>query len=267
MKIAQFQGMVHEEKEKNLFALGDFLNEIRDENVDLVAVGEMFTCPYETGKFPIYAEPDGGETVRFCSALAKKYQIYLSAGSIPEVDEQGKVYNTAYMFNRSGEVIGKHRKVHLFDIDIQGGQYYRESDTLTAGDAVTVFDTEFGKIGICICFDLRFPELMRSMVDDGARIILVPGAFNRTTGPAHWELLFRCRALDNQCYMIGTSSASDPESSYVSYGHSILVSPWGNVIGQLDEKEGYQIHEIELDYVEKIREELPLLKARRRDIY
>ena len=267
MKIAQIQAHVYEEKEKNLEELERNLERIKDENIDLVTLGEMFNCPYQTPCFPVYAEKERGETWQKLSALAKKYQIYLSAGSVPEKDKEGHVYNTAYVFDRLGNQIAKHRKVHLFDIAVKGGQRYRESATLTAGDQITVFDTEFGKMGICICFDCRFPEIVRLMTLQGARVILVPAAFNMTTGPAHWELMFRGRAVDNQCYMIGTSDARDEQAGYVSWGHSLVVSPWGDVVAQMDEKPGIQITEIDLDRVEAIREQLPLLSARRTDLY
>ena len=123
--------------------------------------------------------------------------------------------------------MSKHRKVHLFDIAVKDGQCYQESATLTAGDQITVFDTEFGKMGICICFDCRFPEIVRLMTLRGARTILVPAAFNMTTGPAHWELMFRGRAVDNQCYMIGTSDARDEQAGYISWGHSLVCHPGG----------------------------------------
>ena len=267
MKIAQIQAHVYEEKEKNLEELERNLERIKDENIDLVTLGEMFNCPYQTPCFPVYAEVEREETWQKLSAFAKKYQIYLSAGSIPEKDEKGQVYNTAYVFDRQGRQIAKHRKVHLFDIAVKGGQCYQESATLTAGDQITVFDTEFGKMGICICFDCRFPEIVRLMSLHGAKVILVPAAFNMTTGPAHWELMFRGRAVDNQCYMIGTSDARDEQAGYVSWGHSLIVSPWGDVVAQMDEKPGIQITEIDLDRVEAIREQLPLLSARRTDLY
>ena len=267
VKIAQIQAHVYEEKEKNLEELERNLERIKDENIDLVTLGEMFNCPYQTPCFPVYGERERGETWQKLSALAKKYQIYLSAGSVPEKDKEGHVYNTAYVFDPQGNQIAKHRKVHLFDIAVKGGQCYRESATLTAGDQITVFDTEFGKMGICICFDCRFPEIVRLMTLQGARVILVPAAFNMTTGPAHWELMFRGRAVDNQCYMIGTSDARDEQAGYVSWGHSLVVSPWGDVVAQMDEKPGIQIMEIDLDRVEAIREQLPLLSARRTDLY
>ncbi|MDF2616345.1 MAG: carbon-nitrogen hydrolase, partial [Sedimentibacter sp.] len=122
-------------------------------------------------------------------------------------------------------------------------------------------------IGLAVCYDIRFPELSRLMTMDGAEAIIIPGAFNMTTGPAHWELHFRARALDNQVYTIGVSPARDMEASYHSYGNSIVASPWGNVVCRMDEKEAYVIQEIDTDYVKKVRNELPLLKHRRTDVY
>lgn len=267
MRIAQLQTKVFKEKEKCLDEAEKKLELLRDKGIDLVTLGEMFNCPYKTSNFPIYAETDGGETWQRLSAMAKKYGVYFSAGSVPEKDEKGRIYNTAYVFDRNGKQIAKHRKMHLFDIDVEGGQYFKESDTLTAGDGYTVFETEFAKIGLCICFDCRFPELARLMVQAGAKIILVPAAFNMTTGPAHWEIMFRSRALDNQCYMIGTSCARDENSEYLAWGHTLIVSPWGSIIQEMDEKEGYIVNDIDIGYVDKIRSELPLLSARRIDIY
>ena len=186
---------------------------------------------------------------------------------MPEKDKDGRVYNTSYVFDRQGKQIGKHRKAHLFDIDIKGGQYFKESDTLTSGNQVTVFETEFGMVGLCICYDFRFPELSRLMVEKGAKLIVVPGAFNMTTGPLHWEILFRLRAVDNQVFTIGAAPARDPESGYTSWGNSLVVSPWGNIIKQMDEKEGYIISEVDLGLVDKARKELPLLAHRRHDMY
>lgn len=235
--------------------------------VDLVTLPEMFACPYETPNFPLYAEPEGGPSWQALSAIAKKYGIYLAAGSIPERDGEGRIYNTAYVFDRQGRQIGKHRKAHLFDIDVKGGQYFKESDTLTPGNHIGCFDTEFGRIGLCICYDFRFPETARLMAQDGAKVILVPAAFNMTTGPAHWELMFRQRAVESQCYVIGTAPARDPQSSYTSWGHSIVVDPWGTIVTQMDEKEGVCVVDLDLDYVDRVRQELPLLAHRRTDLY
>lgn len=283
MKIAILQTKVFAEKEKNIRQLEEILASGKTQGADLVTLPEMFACPYETGNFPLYAEAEGGPSWQALSSLAKKYGIYLSAGSMPEAvkaesakpksvkaespSEKDRVYNTAYVFDREGKQIGKHRKAHLFDINVEGGQCFKESDTLSPGEWIGCFDTEFGKIGLCICYDFRFPETARLMALDGAKVILVPAAFNMTTGPAHWELMFRQRAVESQCYVIGTAPARDPDSSYISWGHSIAVDPWGTILTQMDEKEGIRIIEIDLDYADKVRRELPLLAHRRTDLY
>ncbi len=268
-RIAIIQMAVSADKQQNLADAAGYLAHLAQpgpERPDLVLLPEMFCCPYQTTLFPAYAEAEGGETWQRLAELAAKHRIYLAAGSMPESDD-GRIYNTAYIFDRQGRLIGKHRKMHLFDINITGGQYFKESDTLSPGDTATVFPTEFGVMGLCICYDLRFPELARRMADLGAQVILVPGAFNMTTGPAHWELLFRARALDNQAFLAGAAPARDWTAGYHSWGHSILVDPWGTVLGQLDEKPGCLTGAIDLDLAARIRSELPLLAHRRRDLY
>lgn len=262
--------------------------EAAERGADMVCLPEMFCCPYETKNFPRYAEAGGrmgedaemphteaGMVWKKCSALAKEYGIYLAAGSMPELAMESdmgcmpmtRIYNTAYVFDREGRQIAKHRKMHLFDIDVKGGQRFRESDTLTAGDEVTVFDTEFGKIGLCICYDVRFPELARLMALQGARMVLVPAAFNLTTGPAHWELVYRSEAMFNQMFYVATSPARDMGAGYHAWGHSMVADPWGAVVAMMDEKEGYQVTEIDLSATEPIREQIPVLKQRRTDVY
>ena len=267
IKIAAIQMSTVADKMENVRTVKAYLEKIKDENPDFVILPEMFCCPYQTENFPIYAEKEGGPVWQQLSGYAKQYGIYLIGGSMPEKDAEGNVYNTSYIFDREGKQIGKHRKVHLFDIDVKGGQTFKESDTLTAGDSDTVFDTEFGKMGVMLCFDIRFPELSRMMVNDGARIVFVPAAFNMTTGPAHWELSFRTRALDHQIYMVGCAPARDVLAGYISWGHSIVTDPWGRVIDMLDEKKGILLAELDMDYEEQVREELPLLKSRRKDMY
>lgn len=267
IKIAALQTKVHADKMENLRQLERLLSDDELRGVDFVTLGEMFNCPYQTSNFPVYAEREGGECFKLCSQLAAKHHIYLSAGSMPEVDDEGRVYNTAYVFDRDGRQIAKHRKMHLFDINISGGQSFKESDTLTAGSHVAVFDTEFCRMGICVCYDFRFPELPRLMAQAGAEVILVPAAFNMTTGPAHWEIMFRQRAVENQVFAIGTAPARVAEGGYVSWGHSIAVGPWGNILYQMDEKAGMAIAELDMEEVARVRAELPLMARRRTDVY
>ena len=181
-KAAAIQMPTVADKMENLRAAERYLERLAAQKPDFVLLPEMFCCPYQTQNFPVYAEEEGGPAWEMMAGLAKTYGIYLIAGSMPERDDQGKIFNTSYVFDRQGKQIGKHRKAHLFDIDVKGGQQFKESDTLTPGNRDTVFDTEFGKMGVCICYDIRFPEMLRMMVNDGARMVFVPAAFNMTTG-------------------------------------------------------------------------------------
>ena len=265
--ILQVQTRVPARKEETLAILERCCLAASERGADLLALGEMFCCPYATGNFPLYAEEEGGPLWTRCSELAAEHGIWLSAGTMPERGTDGKIYNTAYVFDRWGQQAAKHRKMHLFDIDVKGGQSFRESATLTPGSDVTVFDTEFGPIGLCVCYDIRFPELGRLMALKGARLILCPAAFNQTTGPAHWELLFRSQAMFNQVFAVGTAPALDKEASYHSWGHSIVTGPWGDVIGQMETGEGEKLTRLDLAETERIREQLPLLRHRRTDVY
>jgi predicted amidohydrolase len=267
IKLALIQMKVSSDKERNLQTAEQQIEQCARMGAELVVLPEMFCCPYQTSSFPAYAEQEGGLIWSRLSAAARRNQVYLVGGSMPELDDAGKVYNTCFIFDRIGQQIGKHRKMHLFDIAIRGGQHFRESDTLSPGSQVTLVETEFCKLGVAICYDLRFPELARLMVLGGAKIMVFPGAFNLTTGPAHWEILFRVRALDNQVYALGCAPARDESASYHSYGNSLVVSPWGDVLGRLGAEEGFLMQEIDLDEVERIRQELPLLQHRRTDCY
>lgn len=267
IKLALCQMNVVDDKDENLKKASSMIAQSIDENVDFIVLPEMFNCPYSNDKFIEYQEEENSsKTLDLISALARKNNVYILAGSIPE-KENSNLYNTSYLFNREGEIIAKHRKMHLFDIDVKDRITFKESDVLTAGDDFTIAETEFGKIGIGICYDVRFPELARIMVENGALVLFYPGAFNMTTGPAHWELLFRSRALDNQAFAIGVAPALNKSASYHSYGHSIIANPWGEIIVQAGEKEELIISEIDLDEIKKIREELPLLKNKRKDLY
>ena len=226
----------------------------------------MFCCPYQNHCFRPYGEAANGPAQAALSALAAELGMYVVGGSLPELSE-GRVYNTSYVYDRQGREIAKHRKVHLFDIDVAGGQRFRESDTLSPGDQITTFETEFGTLGLCICFDLRFEELSRCMCLRGARVIFVPAAFNMTTGPAHWELLFRQRAVDNQCFFVGVSPARDESASYVAYGNSLVTDPWGTVLCRAAGEETILYSDLDLSRVDAVRHQLPILSARRTDLY
>ena len=266
-KVSVIQMKNRAAKEESLLAAEAGIRQAKEAGADIAVLPEMFACPYETEQFPVYAEEVGGESVRRLSEAAKEAGLYLVGGSLPERDGEGYIYNTSFVFDREGRLLASHRKAHLFDIDIKGGQRFKESDTLSPGNSATVFPTEFGPMGLCICYDIRFPELFRVMADKGALAVFCPAAFNRTTGPKHWELLFRSRAVDNQLFTVGAAPAADETASYISYGHSIAVSPWGEVLAQAGEAETVLTVTLDLSEVTSVREQLPLLKHRRKELY
>ncbi len=266
-KIGLCQLPVSADKAANLHNARKAVKETAGKGCRLVALPEMFNCPYGNEYFPVYAEEfPGGETINTLADLARQHSIYLVGGSIPE-KEDGNLYNTSFVFGPDGNLLTRHRKIHLFDIDIPGEIKFKESDTLSPGDTVTVFDTPFCRVGLAVCYDIRFPELTRSMALQGIHLLVLPAAFNMTTGPAHWELTMRARALDNQIYVAAVSPAREEKADYVAYGHSMVTTPWGDVLVQADEKPAILMAEIDLERLFRIRQQLPLLKHRRETVY
>lgn len=266
LTVAQVQMRVTRDKAENIAAACRLIRRAAEQGAEFVMLPEMFCCPYENGAFRPYGEEQDGPAQRALSALAAALGIWIVGGSIPELEEN-RVYNTSFVYDSAGRQVARHRKMHLFDISVEGGQTFRESDTLSPGGEITVFETPWGKMGLCICFDLRFEELARLMALRGARVIFVPAAFNMTTGPAHWELLFRQRAVDNQLFTVGTSPARSESETYVAWGHSIVCDPWGSVLHQCGAGEEISITSLDLHRVESVRRQLPILRARREDIY
>ena len=266
VKIGIVQMKTSENKDLNISTAKEGIEQVVKKGAQIVILPEIFNAPYDTKKFREYSEEKNGKTWTFLSTMAKNNKIYLIGGSIPE-RENDKIYNTSFIFDSNGNQISRHRKMHLFDIDIKGGQSFKESESLTPGNSICVFNTSFCSIGVCICFDMRFPELSRLMALKGAQIIIVPAAFNMTTGPPHWESMFKQRAIDNQCFTIGVAPARDEKASYISYANSIIVNPWGKIIYRANEKECYDVIDIDLSEINSIRQQLPLLSARRNDIY
>lgn len=265
-KVAVCQLLTTEDKKKNIEKAVKMIEEAAENGAKLIALPEIFNSPYDNKCFPVYAEEFPGETSRAMMDVAKKCGVYLVAGSIPEKDGD-KIYNTSYFYNNNGELIARHRKMHLFDINIESGQYFKESDVLTPGEDFTIVETELGKIGVGICYDIRFPEYFRILSEMGAELIVLPAAFNMTTGPAHWELSVRMRALDNQVYMVAASPARDESASYVSYANSRIADPWGSIVASADTEECIIYAEVSGEKVNSVRNQLPLLKHLRKDKY
>lgn len=256
-KLALCQMMVSEDKEENFITATQMVDEAASNGASVVCLPEIWNGPYDVKRFHEFEESEDGISVEFMKNLAIKNNIYLIGGSIPEKDGN-KTYNTSFIFDRNGDIIGKHRKVHLFDIDIEGGIKFKESEYFAPGDSLTIIDTDYGKIGVAICFDIRFADMHKQMTDAGAHLIVLPGAFNMTTGPAHWDLLIKSRALDNQIYFAACSPARNLAMGYHSYAHSSIATPWGDYCATSDAFPTIVYGIIDLDNEDKIRREIPL---------
>jgi len=266
-KIAICQMKVVDDKDINLKHAANFIERSAAGGADLVVLPEMFNCPYDTQKFSLYSENrEDSKSLKKVREAARECGVHLVAGSLPESDN-GNIYNSSFIFNSDGDMLGVHRKLHLFDIDVPGEIYFKESETLTPGDEITIVESDLCKIGVAICYDIRFAELLRIMTLEGAELLVTPGAFNMTTGPAHWETLIRSRAMDNQVYVAAASPARDENASYVAYGHSMIVDPWGEVLAQAGAGEEIIYARIKSSRIKEIRNQLPLLKNRRDDLY
>ena len=247
---------------------------------------QIWNSPYATAAFPEYAEilPNIGDSEaespssKLLIDAAKELEMWIVGGSIPEritQDGEEKIYNTCLVLNPEGEVVAKHRKVHLFDIDVPGGITFFESETLSPGETVSHFTTPFGEIGVGICYDIRFAEYAMLLRQKHNCVLLIyPGAFNMTTGPAHWELLQRARAVDNQCFVMMASPARSEDKAedskyphYTAWGHSTIVSPWADILATIDEKEGIVVADLDLSKVGEVRQGIPIADQKRSDIY
>ena len=266
MLTALIQMAVTDRLEGNLETARQKLLEAASNGADIAVLPEMFCCPYQKKYFRACSEPDGGPAQTMLAAAAAEAGIYVVGGTLPEADGES-LYNTSYVYDRQGRQIAKHRKLHLFDVDIPGKIRSRESHVFARGNQITTFETEFGTMGLCVCFDVRFQELFQCMSLRGAQAVFVPATFSVSTGTAHWELLLRSRAVDNQCFTVGVSPARDDTASYVSYGNSMAVDPWGTVLCRAGGEETTLYADLDLSRVAAVRQQLPILSARRTDLY
>ena len=232
---------------------------------DVAVLPEMFSCPYDRRYFRTFAEMGHEDSCRRLADWARKYHLLLIGGSVPEVDGE-LLYNTSFVFNAEGQQLARHRKIHLFDVDLPG-MHFHESHTFTPGSDITVFDSEFGRVGVAICFDVRFPELFRAMARRGTELICLPAQFNMTTGPAHWEATMRMRAVDNELFFVAASAARFEGFSYECWGHSLILDPYGTALAAADEKEQLLLAEVNRARIAEVRAQLPTFLHLREDIY
>ncbi|BFF88880.1 omega-amidase NIT2-like [Drosophila madeirensis] len=257
----------------NVRRAAEGIERLKAENptLQLAILPESFNAPYGVEHFAKYAEsvPDGA-TCQALSRLARKLAIYIIGGSIVE-REAGRLYNTCTVWAPNGSLIGRHRKIHLFTMNIVaahgGGVQFDEGAALTAGSELTVVKIGQQKVGIGICHDKRFEELARIYRNMGCSMLVYPSAFCICQGPMHWELLQRARATDNQLFVVTCSPARDNMSGYVAYGHSMIVDPWARVHREAGEGCEFIVERIDFDMVEQVRRQIPIHQQRRTDVY
>lgn len=255
MKICLIQNCPGENKDKNLITLFSL---IPKKDIDILVFPECFNSPYGLEYFEQNAEElkDGFKTYDFLKDLSKTLcKTYIIAGSIPESDNDC-IYNTSTIW-KDGKMIDIYRKNNLFDNNIKNAQF-KESEVISPGSKLTIFDTEWGKIGLGICFDLRFNQISNIYSTEGCKLIIYPASFTEYTGQMHWSILNKARAIDSHTFIISCSTARSPTNKFKAYGHSLIVSPWGKTINELDEKEGYIYEEIDLNEVTNMRDVLPI---------
>ena len=252
------------DKEVNLREAEAWIRRAHAEGVQLVVLPEVFNWRGHGRDTAANAEPVPGPSTERMSDLAAELKLYLLAGSILEVaGSDGRAYNTSVLIGPGTGIVAKYRKIHLFDVDIEGEDPIRESEYRRPGEAVVVADTPLCPMGLSVCYDLRFPELYRRLAAAGAKVIFVPSVFTVPTGRAHWETLLRARAIENQVYIIAPDQTGQHPASMDAYGHSMIVDPWGKVIAQADTEPGLVLADIDLDYLEDVRCRLPALTHRR----
>jgi predicted amidohydrolase len=252
------------DKAANLAAVARLARGAAERGAALIVLPELFFWRGERGDERAVAEPIPGPTTERLAALAAELRVYLVGGSLLETaPEAAKVYNTSPVFDPDGALLATYRKVHLFDVDIAGHVSVRESDTRLAGAAPVVVSTALGRLGLSVCYDLRFPELYRKLSDAGAEIVCVPSAFTFPTGAHHWEILLRARAIENQVYVVAPNQIGRGTSGVANFGHSLIVDPWGTPIARASNQDAVVVGEIDLDYLAKVRRELPCLEHRK----
>ncbi|KAB8273379.1 carbon-nitrogen hydrolase [Aspergillus minisclerotigenes] len=277
LKLALVQLASGADKAVNLAHARTKVLEAAQAGAKLIVLPECFNSPYGTQYFPKYAETllpsppteDQSPSYHALSAIAAEAKAYLVGGSIPELEPTTKkYYNTSLVFSPTGSLIGTHRKTHLFDIDIPGKITFKESEVLSPGNQLTILDLpDYGKIGLAICYDIRFPEAAMIAARKGAFALIYPGAFNMTTGPMHWSLLARARAVDNQLYVGLCSPARDMDATYHAWGHSLIANPAAEVLVEAEDKETIVYADLDNDTIQSTRKGIPVYTQRRFDLY
>ena len=265
-KMAAMQLCSSHDLDENLRITQNYIQEAAKKGAKLIVLPENFAMMSLTPEEGVkYQEALGnGKIQTFLSVVAKKNKIWIVAGTIPiESQNPHKKYSTCLVYNDAGQCVGLYNKIHLFDVELSNKEHHQESATTERGSSIIVLPTPFGKLGLAVCYDLRFPELFRCLFNLGAEIIVLPAAFTVITGKAHWEVLTRARAIENQCFVIAANQTGIPGSGQPSYGHSMIVNPWGEMMARLDKEEGIVLANLDLSKLTETRQKMPVAKHRR----
>lgn len=267
-RIAAVQMNSQGDKDKNLETAERLIDEAASMGADMVGLPEMFNILGVPNIVDNGAEEIPGRTSEFLARKAKEHRMYLHGGSIPElIKDEGKVGNTTLVYDPQGNLLSTYRKIHLFDIDVKGQATFKESDEVVGGKKMVTFETDYGNMGLTICYDIRFPELYRALTLNGAKVIFQPAAFTLYTGKDHWETLIRARAIENQVYMVSPAQIGSHGDGNKCFGSTMIVDPWGMVLARAPERECVIVADIDYEEQQKIRDQLPSLKNRRPDVY
>jgi len=267
MQVAAIQMASGPNVAANLSEVEKLIGMAAEGGAKLVVLPENFALMgmSEQDKVAIAEQPGKGPIQDFLSRQAAGRRVWLVGGTVPLVSDQpGHVRAACQLYNDQGRLVSRYDKIHLFDVDIeQTGENYNESETIDPGDDMVVSKTPFGNLGLAVCYDLRFPELFRTLLESDMQILAVPSAFTAITGSAHWDVLVRARAIENQCYVIAAAQGGFHINGRTTYGHSMIVDPWGNVLDTLASGSGVVSAEIDLSYVQRIRKSFPAVAHRR----
>lgn len=268
MKMAICQMDSKNNKKDNIESAVSLLEQAGKKGADMAALPEMFTFIGDSERYRSAAEEIPGPATRALADKAREHDMWVHGGSMFEVaEEDGKVHNTTVVFDREGDRKAIYRKIHLFDVTIGDEVIAQESERVVPGDRIVSLDTEFGTMGLTICYDLRFPELFSKLAERGSNIIFLPAAFTKHTGKDHWETMLRTRAIETQSYLVAPGQIGDKPHSVPKYGRSLIADPWGNVVTKASDTEGVVTANLDFDYLNTIQQELPSLKHKRKDIY
>jgi predicted amidohydrolase len=265
-QVAAVQMVSGADVDANLREAEQLIAQAAGQGAQCIVLPEYFCLlsPDETAKVRLRERDSGGPLQSFLADAARRHRVWLVGGTIPLVaDDDTRVRNSTLVFDDKGMRVARYDKVHLFGFT-RGDEQYNESRTIEAGSDVVNFDAPWGKTGLVICYDLRFPELFRRFGE--VNLIVLPAAFTETTGRAHWEILLRARAIENQCYVLASAQGGTHPHGRRTFGHSMLVDPWGEIVARHDEGPGVAVGTLDLARLHDIRESLPALKHRRMDV-